>query len=368
VEQEGKGMNVFEDRDGDIWYGTSQRGVVWFQPRQDFIKIYQRDYSNPASLADDGVHGFLPVGKDEMFVGTSKGLSKLTKSNGRFFNYTYSVTASGNYPAGAMRSLTMHGDTIIMATDFGLSFYNKKTAAFKRVIAKDEMKLQPFELFANGIAKTYYTVSGELLLMEFNGGAARYDIKTGHCFYSSNSDGTDSLFSFHDINSSAYDTLHKKLWVESGSGQLHEYDLLTKKSTRHFYEKDSVMKTITAMAINSRGAVWLATNNGLVFYDPKTKKSPLYPLPATTQNLFNVAARDGETIWVTTTNEVVKLDANTGKAVSFNLNALLPHVILSKRSLLLMMKTAHGSAATKAFAYLTKRRFNRGKACRHHTW
>ncbi|HVF81301.1 MAG TPA: histidine kinase, partial [Flavisolibacter sp.] len=357
VEQEGKGMNVFEDRDGNIWYGTSQRGVVWFQPRQDFIKIYQRDYSNPASLADDGIHGFLQLNKEEMLVGTGKGLTRLAKSSGRFFNYPYSVTASGNYPAAAVRSLTAHGDTVIMATDFGLSFYNKKTAAFKRIIAKDERQLQPFELFTNSLAKVYYTKPGELLLMEFNGSAARYDIKSGHCYYKGNSDGGDSLFSFSDIHSSAHDTVRKKLWVESGGGELHEYDLLSKKSTRHFYSTDTLIKTITAMTVNNKGELWLATNDGLYFYNPHTKKSLLYPLPTTTQVLLNVVTRDSETVWVTTTNEVVKLNANKGEAVSFNLNALLSHVTVSKRSLFIDDENNAWIGSNKGFCVLNEKAF-----------
>ena len=41
-EQEGKGKAVFEDKDGNIWYGTSTQGVIRFQPDFEFIRLYKK--------------------------------------------------------------------------------------------------------------------------------------------------------------------------------------------------------------------------------------------------------------------------------------------------------------------------------------
>jgi len=334
VEQEGQGMNTFEDRDGNIWYGTSQRGVVWFQPQQDFIKHYQRNYAHPTSLASDGVYGFTPAGNGEMFIATAKGLSRLNKGSGQFFNYPPSLMAEGNYPAGAIRSFTTQGDTISMATDFGLSFFNKKTGVFKRLVAGNETARQPYALFTNRIAKIFYISQSELILIELNGRAGKLNIKTGRCFHRGN-DSTDALFSFDDIQSSVYDAGRKILWLEANAGELYEYNVVTKKSTRHFYSTDSTIKTITAMAVNGKGQVWLGTDNGLFLYNPVSKKSSVFNLPTATQNIFNVVTGSGETVWVTTPGEVVRLEMTTGKMVPFNLNALVLHVNLYKRSLFL---------------------------------
>ena len=57
-EQEGYGTNVYEDNDGNIWYCSTNKGVVWFRPNTDFIQVYQRDYSKDRTLPDNMVNHF----------------------------------------------------------------------------------------------------------------------------------------------------------------------------------------------------------------------------------------------------------------------------------------------------------------------
>lgn len=330
AEQEGKGMNVFEDRDGNVWYGTSQRGVVWFQPQQDFIKVYQRNYADANSLAADGIFGFAPKGSDQVFIGTSKGLSRLNKKSEEVYNYPYSVTAEGSFPA-SVRSFTQHNDSLFMATSFGLSIMKSGQEKFTRIIAKDESKLQPFELFTNSLSKVFYTRPGELVLLNSYGTMGRYDLKTGQCFYDENA--KDTLYRFRYVTTALQDTQRKLLWLEAGEGELHAYNYLTGRSVRHAFTNDSTVRTINAIAIDPKEVLWLATNNGLFAYDPVTKKAKLHRLPTATQNIYNLATRDGETVWITTANDVVRLQVATNKYVSFNLNSLLPHVVTYQRSL-----------------------------------
>ena len=86
------------------------------------------------------------------------------------------------------------------------------------------------------------------------------------------------------------------------------------------------------MTVNNKGKVWLGTDKGLFLYDPSFKKGQPFNLPTATQNIYNVETNN-ETVWITTTSEVVKMHASTNKMTPFNLNALVSHVSLYKRSL-----------------------------------
>ena len=80
-EQEGYGTNVYEDNDGNIWYCSTNKGVVWFRPSTDFIQVYQRDYSKDRTLPDNMVNHFLPVGDETMYIATNRGIVSLRVSN-----------------------------------------------------------------------------------------------------------------------------------------------------------------------------------------------------------------------------------------------------------------------------------------------
>jgi ligand-binding sensor domain-containing protein/putative methionine-R-sulfoxide reductase with GAF domain len=330
LEQEGMGMNVFEDRDGNIWYGTSRRGVVWFQPQQDFITTYQRNYAETSSLADDAIHGFLPALNNDMYVATGKGLSKLNTQTGEFFNFPHSVTLAEKYPANAVRSFTAHEDTIIMPTDAGLSFYNQRTKEFSRITAK-ENKQHTYDLFTNNLARAHYDSPGQLILLAQKGTLARFDMQQKRCYYLDNT-ATDTLYKFQEASCTALDEQKRILWLEADEGKLFAYNLNTGKAVHYSYSNDSSIKTINSISVDKKG-LWLATNKGLFFFNTASMQGNPVTLATATTNIFNVATKDGERIWLTTADEVAMLVVSTGKVVSFNLNALLPKVILYRRSL-----------------------------------
>jgi ligand-binding sensor domain-containing protein len=74
-EQEGSGLNVYEDDEGNIWYGSLSKGVMWFDPQLDFVETFQRDFSKNQSLPNNYVSYFLPVSNNRMLIGTAQGLT-----------------------------------------------------------------------------------------------------------------------------------------------------------------------------------------------------------------------------------------------------------------------------------------------------
>jgi ligand-binding sensor domain-containing protein/putative methionine-R-sulfoxide reductase with GAF domain len=329
-EQEGHGKILYEDRDGNIWYGTSQQGLIWFQPRLDFIQGYQRDYADPASLGSDVVCHFFPSKDGNLFVGTGKGLSKLNLATNHFINYPKSVSVDGIYPGSVARSFARSGDTLAIATDGGLSFYNESKNVFWRYVAGDGSK--PFELFSNYVYQAHLISPGILMLVSNEGRVARFDMKTGRCYTTAYPDGDDTLYSLSGVEAVAYDRARKKFWLETDKGSLFEYDPLTRKGRHHQYSTDTVIMQIGEIAIDSTGNLWLGTNNGLVAYDPVSGKSRQFSLPTASQNILNVSCRGG-LVWITTNNEIVKVEAATGASMTFNLYAFVPNIITFARSM-----------------------------------
>lgn len=132
AEQEGSGLNVYEDDEGNIWYGSSGKGVIWFKPEMDFIQTFQRDYSKSHTLPDNYVSYFLPIGRETVLIGTAGGLTAFNKKGGRFDNFPVAVSTNDVHPHPSIRCMTRHGDSVFLTTGNGLSLYNIKNGRFSR--------------------------------------------------------------------------------------------------------------------------------------------------------------------------------------------------------------------------------------------
>ncbi|RYZ20554.1 MAG: GAF domain-containing protein, partial [Chitinophagaceae bacterium] len=167
----------------------------------------------------------------------------------------------------------------------------------------------------------------------------------------------DTLYNFRYVTTAVQDTPRKLLWLEANEGELHAYDYITGKSEQHTYTGDRAVNIINAISVDPKGILWLATNNGLFAYDPVTRKAKLHRLPTATQNIYNVETKDGETVWATTANDVVRLQVVTDKFTSFNLSSLLPHVVTYQRSLYVDEMNDAWIGSSKGFSIINNAAF-----------
>lgn len=325
-EQEGKGMSVFADRDGNIWYASSLQGVVWFQPDLNFIKLYNRDYSKINSLGGNRVYSFLPVSANEILVGTNKGLSKFNKQTNQFNNLFSQNNSSGNFPSVLIKQMSNDGNFVYIASRAGLCVYNKKNGRFSKFETND-----PNVFFDEALSYVHVINPNELILI--NGSAARVDLKTKKCWYRQNTPSGDTLFQFKGIDATAYDPQRKKLWLEVNSGELYEYDVVSKNAVRHNFTNDTSIKSISLIQLDSSGLLLIGTSKGLIEYNSLHKRSKAITLPLYYQNVSNISTEGKDTLWLTTPKEIIKLNRSTGQFKVFDLHALLPYSVFIPNSL-----------------------------------
>ncbi len=325
-EQEGKGMSAFEDRDGNIWYGSSLRGVVWFQPDLDFIRLYHRDYSKTNSLGGNGVFSFLPVSANELLVGTNKGLSKFNTQTNQFNNLFSQKNSSGNFPSVLIKQMSNNGNFVYIASRAGLCVYNKKNGRLSKFETNDANVF-----FDEAISYVHVINKDELILI--NGDVARVDLKTKKCWYRQNTQTVDTLFQFTGIDATAYDPERKKLWIELNNGGLYEYDVVSKNAVRHNYTNDTAIKSISTIHIDSSGLLLIGTLKGLIEYNSLNKRSRTITLPSNYQHISNISTEGREILWLTTPKEIIRLNRSTGQFNVFDLHVLLPYAGFIQNSL-----------------------------------
>jgi LytS/YehU family sensor histidine kinase/ligand-binding sensor domain-containing protein len=327
-EQEGEGLNVYEDAEGVIWYGSSRKGVIWFQPQSDFIRVFGRDFSTNQSLPNEFISGFLPLTKDKVLIATNGGLVAYTKSANSFSRFPVSFNDHERYPNPSIRGMYNAGDAVLLTTGRGLSIYNKRSGFFSRFLDTSALfnSFFPYgQWLLQQISPTGFLITGNQI--------AYFNVAS-HTFTYSNVSQPDDLFNFTDINASWYDAQKKVLWVESEVGKLYSYDVKTKTKKAHVYTRDSV-QMIHAIVPDEAGKLLLGTSDGLYYYDPLTGAGRQIELGDGDTYITNIVIQNSDYIWISTQKDVLRYARQTGKVDRLSLQKLIPNSTVSPRAFLL---------------------------------
>jgi putative methionine-R-sulfoxide reductase with GAF domain/streptogramin lyase len=349
-EQEGGGLNVYEDDEGNIWYGSSVKGVIWFKPDKDFIQTFQRDFSKTHTLPHNYVTYFLPIEGNLMLIGTAGGISMFNKKTNSFKNFPIAENIRDIYPHAMIRTMAKSRDSVFMATYSGLSIFNTRTEKFSRFTDNGAVadSVLPY-----GQWLIHYTSPGELMITGSR--IVRFNLNTKRYQYNQPLE-PDAVYRVNDINASCYDEKTKTLWLEGELGKLFSYAIDSKKLTEHNYTSDSVYM-IDAIRVDDEGKVWIGTRKGLFTYNPVSKKSRKINLNTSVPEVYNISIQNKEWIWLSTSKEIVRYNTIKGTTDILSVFSLFPNSEVSKRAFLLDASGFLWVGTNKGFGIIDTHRF-----------
>ena len=337
-------VNSLLAKDGQIWVGTETGGITKLAPRQLQLEFFKHDAANPASLSPNAVNAMYAAPDGTLWVGTVEGgLNALAPDSRNFTHYTM---ANSGLPHNSVSTLAAdnRGNLWIGTWGTGIAVMNLQQPGRIIPLVVDA-KHQPFLNFAGVLV---YDPINDGMWLGTNDGLFFYDLKRQQliepfrgclnvrgCIGSLiTRDGKllmgcvqgmveinlksripgkgDFAVKYHqykldDPKSGVIDKILSfclakdgKIWLGSNGYGLYCYNYNKEGKTyvKSFTTNNGLANnTVKGIVEDNQGMLWIATDNGLSIFNPKTETFSNYSRKdglLSSQFYFNGAIRDAK--------------------------------------------------------------------------
>lgn len=337
-------VNSLLAKDGQIWVGTETGGITKLTPRQLQLEFFKHDAANPASLSPNAVNAMYAAPDGTLWVGTVEGgLNALAPGSRNFTHYTM---ANSGLPHNSVSTLAAdnRGNLWIGTWGTGIAVMNLQQPGRIIPLVVDA-KHQPFLNFAGVLV---YDPINDGMWLGTNDGLFFYDLKRQQliepfrgclnvrgCIGSLiTRDGKllmgcvqgmveinlksripgkgDFAVKYHqykldDPKSGVIDKILSfclakdgKIWLGSNGYGLYCYNYNKEGKTyvKSFTTNNGLANnTVKGIVEDNQGMLWIATDNGLSIFNPKTETFSNYSRKdglLSSQFYFNGAIRDAK--------------------------------------------------------------------------
>lgn len=337
-------VNSLLAKDGQIWVGTETGGITKLAPRQLQLEFFKYDAANPASLSPNAVNAMYAAPDGTLWVGTVEGgLNALAPGSRNFTHYTM---ANSGLPHNSVSTLAAdnRGNLWIGTWGTGIAVMNLQQPGRIIPLVVDA-KHQPFLNFAGVLV---YDPINDGMWLGTNDGLFFYDLKRQQliepfkgclnvrgCIGSLiTRDGKllmgcvqgmveinlksripgkgDFAVKYHqykldDPKSGVIDKILSfclakdgKIWLGSNGYGLYCYNYNKEGKTyvKSFTTNNGLANnTVKGIVEDNQGMLWIATDNGLSIFNPKTETFSNYSRKdglLSSQFYFNGAIRDAK--------------------------------------------------------------------------
>lgn len=337
-------VNSLLSKDGQIWVGTETGGITKLAPRQLQLEFFKHEAANPASLSPNAVNAMYAAPDGTLWVGTVEGgLNALAPGSRNFTHYTMansglphnsvSTLAADNrgnlwigtwgtgiavmnlHQPGKIAPLVVDAkhqhllnfagalvydpinDGMWLGTNDGLFFYDLKR----------QQLIEPFKgcLNVRGCIGNLITPDGKLLMgcvqgmVEINlksrsHGKGEFAVEYHQYKLDAPESGViDKILSFCLAKDG-------KIWLGSNGYGLYCYNYNKEGKTfvKSFTTNNGLANnTVKGIVEDNQGMLWIATDNGLSIFNPKTETFSSYSREdglLSSQFYFNGAIRDAK--------------------------------------------------------------------------
>lgn len=297
-------VSMFEDRNGNIWLGCFQRGVLMISSEESFFHYW--DFSAAGQESDITISAFLKDRSGRLWVGGDNGQLMEIREDGSI----KSVWHEGK--SGVVSLLEDSENNIWVGRRFGSIFLlNKLTGEYKLV---PEVQPKYVTWMLEGSDKNIYFSSFGEGLMIYN---LRSD--TWKTITDTTTLNNDVKLVNKWINTMVYDS-KDRLWLGHHNG-ISCYDARHNRFIELNKDIEAILNKVICYALieDRKGNIWLGTNQGLYKFTPYTQELIHYATnkEAPDNVICGLAEDEQGNIWCSTFKGIRKVSPDDGSIYSY---------------------------------------------------
>ncbi|WP_243732395.1 hybrid sensor histidine kinase/response regulator transcription factor [Pedobacter metabolipauper] len=299
---------IAESPDGNLWLGTEEKGLVFFNPRSGQIKNYRREEKNSNSLGSDLVRSIIIDKKNNIWIGgINGGLDIFKPQLSAFHNYQ---NEPGNPTSLSQRTVSAifedrQGNLWIGTHRGGINLYSPDSEKFKLV----QQEPSKNSLSYNDVKAFHEDRNGNLWIGTDGGGLNLLNRTTNRFTHYRNdpfnpkSLGSDAVLDIMEDSD-------QNIWVGTWAGGLNLFNRQSATFTRFLYNSvnpgsissDFVQKTYE----DSQGNLWIGTYyGGLNLFNRKTNTFTRLRYGSNRSklignNIISIQEDDDQNLWIGT--------------------------------------------------------------------
>jgi signal transduction histidine kinase/ligand-binding sensor domain-containing protein len=314
-------VSIQEGQDRALWLGTNKLGLVKLTPDRKQAVWYQSNPDDPDGLREDLVTGLFKD-RDGSFWGTTRAgaVYRFDAEPARFRSYRHQQAVPHSLGKGAVSAVHAEdAETLWIGTDRGLNRVDRRT---------DEATPIDQPVFARGVSAIQKDPSGHLWFATPGNGLVRFDPRNDR-FTIYRHDASDPRSLNHDRVTALRVDRRGTLWVATDFG-LSRWEPGTENFTT-FRPQPKALLQYRSIAEDANGVLWLATaSRGLQRFDPGSGAFKVFDAelrqaePPGHNRVNSVHVDRAGTVWAATFRGLGRLDPRDGSFKSYGARAGLP--------------------------------------------
>ncbi|MDM8530772.1 two-component regulator propeller domain-containing protein [Anaerolineales bacterium HSG25] len=281
--------SINEDPSGIFWIGTNGGGLSRLDRDRETWTYYLNDPDKPESLSFDMIHTVLIDRTGAIWIDTSGGgLNRFDPETETFIHYRHDPADPQSLIDDVL--MTLHEDRLgilwIGTWSSGLDRFDRETQTFSHYQHNSE---DPYSLSSHTVTSIDEDRTG-ILWVSTVGGLNRFDRDT-ETFKRYQHDPDDPTTLSNNTVAFAYEDRAGRFWVGTAGGGINKFDRENERFI-HFTQKDGLPGDgVYAIQEDSRGFLWLGTEQGLSRFNPDTETFRNYNITDGIQgDMFNLNA------------------------------------------------------------------------------